>query len=178
MKTENPYGKFLDSVFGDVIDFAFFAAVGIMAYRHPSLVGWNSRSEDGTLLWLAIGGMTGFFYILLSHVEQLFDYQIRKPKLSNQGNTASHMTMASESVSGFRPDVTESTFKTFLRLMDRNFRVRETHYSFLIFAILLGSIHIFLVLFLAYYALHTVLTSIAFFRRAKQLRNGKENHLE
>jgi hypothetical protein len=178
MKTENPYGKFLDSVLGDVIDFAFFAAVGIMAYRHPFLVGSNSRSEDGTLLCLVIGGVTGFFYILLSHVEQLFDCQIRNPKLNTQGNTASHMSMPTESVSGFRLNVTESTFKAFLRLMDRNFRVRETHYLFLIFAILLESLHIFLMLFFAYYSLHTVLTSIAFFRRAKLLRNGKEKQLE
>lgn len=174
MKTGNPYGKFLDSVLGDVIDFAFFAAVGIMAYRHPLLVNLNSQSENAGLLCLALGGMTGFLSILLSHVEQLFDYQIRDQQLNNRGNTTSHATLPSEAVSTFRPNVTESTFKIFLRLLDRNFRVRETHYLLLIFAILTKSVEIFLLMFLTYYSLHTILTSIVFFRRTKQLRNSQQ----
>lgn len=178
MKTENPYGKFLDSVLGDVIDFGFFVTVGITAYRHASLVSSYSRSEDGSLLCLAFGGMTGFFYILLSHVEQLFDYQIRNPQSNSRRNTVSHMSLPSDGVSSFMPNISEPTSKTFLRIMDRNFRLRETHYLFLIISILVGSIDIFLMLFLAYYSLHTVLTSITFFRRAKRLRNGKEKQLE
>jgi glycosyltransferase involved in cell wall biosynthesis len=171
MKTENPYGKFLDSVLGDIINFAFFAAVGILAYRHPLLVSLNFGSEDGTPLYLAIGGMTSFFYILLSHVEQLFIYQIKNLNIDYQGNTASHVTRPSESVPGFGPNFSESTSKTILRLMDRNFRVRETHYLLLFFALLLKRVDFFLLLFFTYYLLHIILTSLVYFYRAKMMRD-------
>jgi phosphatidylglycerophosphate synthase len=170
-KTENPYGKFLDSVLGDFIDFAFFAAVGIMAYRHPLLVDLNSRSEDGTLLCLAIGGLTGFFYILLVHIEQIFHYQIRKLQLNEEKRLQSNKSGSSNLVSGIVMKInTEAKWKSTLRWINRNLRVRETHYLFLVFALLFNSVDIFLIIFLVYYILHTFLTSIVYFNRAKQLR--------
>ena len=174
MKTENPYGKYLDSVLGDTIDFAFFPAVAITAYRHPSLLTFSSAPEDGALLWLAIGGTTGFFYILLSHVEQLFDYQIRSRQIKRQEYAASHGDKTSGALSAFMADVNEPKSKTSLRLVDRNFRVRETHYLLLVFSLLLKSVHIFLLLFLAYYVFHTVITSVVCFQRAKRFRDAKQ----
>ena len=35
MKTENPYGRFLDSICGGIVDLIFWAVVGVMAFRNP-----------------------------------------------------------------------------------------------------------------------------------------------
>src|SRR4030042_5450838 len=37
MKTENPYGKFLDSVIGDAVNFCFFFIVGVMIFQNSRL---------------------------------------------------------------------------------------------------------------------------------------------
>jgi hypothetical protein len=173
MKTENPYGKFLDSVLGDVVDFAFFAVVGIMAFRHPFLAGLNSRFANGSLLCLAIGGMTCFFSILLVHIEQTFNYQIRKLHLNEQKKPVfNNISGSSNSPSSIAMKInTETKWKRILRYINRNLRVRETHYLFVILALLFNSIDIFLIIFLVYFLLHAFITGIVYFNRAKQLRS-------
>jgi len=60
-----------------------------------------------------------------------------------------------------------------IRLMDRNFRVRETHYFILIFAYWLRFVDIFLVFFLVYYSLRLVSAAAMFARRALILKRHK-----
>ena len=144
-----------------------------MAYKHPLLVGSSSRSQDGTILYLAIGGMTAFFYILLLHIEQTFNYQIRKLHLNEQKSPVpNNISGSSNSVSSIAMKInTETKWKKALRCINRNLRVRETHYLFLILAILFNCIDIFLIIFLVYYILHTFITGMVYFIRAKQLRS-------
>jgi phosphatidylserine synthase len=166
MRTENPYGKLLDSVLGDAVDFPFFIVVGIMVYRHPSLMGFDPPLLVGVFFGPAFGVMTGLAYIMLRHTEQLFHYQIRgvHSKTGEGLSNERHWTQ----IRAY--EAKEIRSKSVLRVIDRNLRVRETHYFFLIIALLMKSVDVFLMIFFAYYMLHLFITSAVFFRRAKKLR--------
>ncbi|ODS31307.1 MAG: CDP-alcohol phosphatidyltransferase [Candidatus Scalindua rubra] len=70
MKTENSYGRFLDAIMG-WIDMGFWALIGIMAYRHPRLLYLCDPMGYGPIFWLAVGGLTCYFYNLLGYIERL-----------------------------------------------------------------------------------------------------------
>jgi len=164
MKTENPYGKFLDSIIGDVINFFFFAFIGIMIYRHPSLTLTHFMfiTFDKTC-WVFLGGATAMVYILLHHLEGIYasqismQWEIRKNvALSELGDSLREMPVSrgGEGLSHM------------MRLIDRNFRARETHYFFLVVALCAKMVDIFLVFFLIYFLFHFFLSLILFGRRA------------
>ena len=64
-----------------------------------------------------------------------------------------------------------STKIDFFRLIDRNLRVRETHYFLLAFAYLGRVIDIFLAAYALYYILHTILVGAIYCARGKKVRN-------
>jgi phosphatidylglycerophosphate synthase len=77
-KTENPYGRFLDAVCGGIIDLAFWAVVGIMAYRHGDLLVWQNPFGYGAFFWLALGAATCFTSILVAFLERAYDRSLRE----------------------------------------------------------------------------------------------------
>ena len=172
MRTENPYGKLLDSVLGDVVDFAFFGALGILTYRHPQLLYWPFPFNNGSIFWIVISGLTAFFYVLLRNIEQLFDYQIFELEC-NLHTTASPPGEDSknESSGDSAQKPKKRTWKDRLRLLDRNLKVRETHFLFFITAISLNAVDVFLLFFLVYYLFHTLITGGVYFYRAKRVRD-------
>ena len=108
MKTENTYGKFLDSVMGDLVDFAFFFTISIMVFRHPDLVTWSNPFKQGAIFWLVIGCLCAFLYIFLRHIEVLYEFQIYnkqvgllntpppKPQNENRLNSKPHIIKTKE----------------------------------------------------------------------------------
>jgi hypothetical protein len=170
-KTENPYGKFLDSIIGDAINFAFFGFVGVMLFRHPDLAFYQPIDADpAPHLWLIIGSGAAFCCILLQHTESIYDAHLRNAwdKLSNDKNLNYNELVSKDKKNGQRNR--SRGLPHLVRLIDRNFRVRETHYFILILAYWLSFIDLFLAFFLVYYSVRFVLAAIMFGRRAQILK--------
>jgi hypothetical protein len=173
--TENPYGKFLDSIVGDAINFAFFAFVGIMLYCHPDLALYQGIDQQVSLnLWLIIGAGAALSCILLQHIESIYDAQLRAPwdGFSHENLLNSNEIVSEGTVNESR-DRSES-FAELIRLIDRNLRVRETHYFALIFAYWLCFVDMFLGFFLIYYSLRVISAAFMFGRRAFILKTHQE----
>jgi len=171
MKTESPYGKFLDSVLGDLIDFAFFFIVSIMAFRHPELLKWPDPLNQGAVLWLIIGCLCAFFYIFLRHVEMLFEIQIYKEQeklfvtnscIDQKGNKFDTSKVS---------EIKKVKAQDILRIIDRNIRVRETIYVLLLAAFLLQLVDIFLLIYFIYFLFRAFISCAVYFIRAKNLRD-------
>jgi phosphatidylglycerophosphate synthase len=171
MKTENPYGKFLDSLLGNMVDFPFFAAVGVLTYKHPYLLKSPSPFDKGSLFWLIVASFCAYFYILLLYIEQLFYTQIAKLENGLLHNTTSYNAGVPDIPSPvFSHNINDPSWKLTLRLIDRNLRVRETHYLLLIIFIFCRAIDIFLIIFVIYYMFHTIMSSIYYIFRVKKLK--------
>lgn len=171
MKTENPYGKFLDSVIGDAVNFCFFFVVGIMIYRSPDLSSYRlvDSGADPTF-WLMLGSGSALSYILLQHIESIYDAQLREYWDNLSGlNLQNHKTKNEiGKTNGYLKD-----FSHRLRLIDRNLRARETHYFILIFAYLLSFIDIYLLFFLIFFSFRALSTAAMFGRRALMLKRHR-----
>jgi phosphatidylglycerophosphate synthase len=170
-KTENPYGKYLDKVVGSVVDFAFFPAVGILTYKHPHLVHWQSPLHKIPLFYLIIAAVCTYFYILLLYVENLFELVRSTPRsIEYHNNDYQYPSAQIHPSSPIQPQK-EPYWKYALRLIDRNFRVRETHYLFLIIALPFHVLDLYLTTFATYYLIHTIFSAAIFFSSAKKMRD-------
>jgi len=170
MKTENPYGKFLDSLLGHIVDFPFFIVVSIMLYRHPSISNWFPSFINEPSTGLVIGGVTSFFHILLEYMDEIFNSQIRYA----ESRTISLSNLSSSNQFEFSDSIQEAkatNWKHILILIDRNIRVRETHYLFLVLSILIKITVIYLLLYCLYFFLHVVFSGLVYVYRAKRLRD-------
>lgn len=166
MKTENPYGKFLDSLMG-WIDMVFWALIGVMAYRHPELLYWSNPFDKGVIVWLAIGGSTCYFFILVGYIEGIFDELMREDwdKVSDKSRSGSFKNNVTEN-----RNISPSFILSIIRRINHNLRVRETHYFLLVFAYLGKAIDLLLGFFLFYYFLHTIFLIIIYSNRGRKIR--------
>ena len=167
MKTENPYGRFLDSLMA-WIDMGFWAIIGVMAYRHSELLCWPDPLGKGVIVWLAIGGLACYFSNLIGYVEFIFDELMREKwnKISETPRSDFSENSVTENRNTSLPFI-----RNIIRRINHNLRVRETHYFFLIFAFLGNAIDILLGFFMFYYALHTLFLIIVYCSRGKQVRS-------
>jgi len=174
MKTENPYGKFLDSIIGDAVNFCFFLVVGVMIFQNPGLSFYRLVDPGITPnTWLLIGGCTALGYVLLQHIEDIYDSQLRK-SWDNLSGANLHDDSAKDERGEAKIAIHKmKDFSHLFRLIDRNLRVRETHYFILIFAYWLCFIDIFLVFFLVYYSVRVLATTVVFGRRAIILKKQR-----
>lgn len=170
MKTQNPYGRFLDSLMGWV-DMGFWAVIGVMAYRHPQLLHWSNPLGKGVSIWLAVGGLASFFSIYVAYTEQIFDASLRE-----DWNNLVDKGRSDVSRNKVAMNTATSVIRNIIQKINHNLRVRETHYFLLIFAYWGKVIDLLLVVFLFYYALHTVLLIIIYSARGKQIRNSQGTH--
>jgi phosphatidylglycerophosphate synthase len=171
--TQNPYGKFLDSVIGDVINFAFFAVVGIMLFCNPFmgfLYSWNPQFTQ--IMWLAIGGGASFFYVTLVNIEGLYNAQLKQKwkHLSVKSGPISADDIKNESIIS-KKDARSAKLINAFRIIDRNLRVRETHYFLLLFAYCLHFVDLFLIFYLIFFGIRSLVSAILFGNRAMTLRN-------
>ena len=172
MKTENPYGRFLDSICGGIIDLTFWAVIGIMVFRHPDLLVWPEPLGYGPLFWLVIGCVTCFLKILLEFLENTFDMSLRPDWDKIQ--TANHDFMPGfPEMGGIKPNLNDSSINKkmyVLRMINNNIRVRESYYVFLIFAYLARTIDLLLVVYLIYYLFFNILLLVAYTKRGRIIR--------
>src|SRR5713226_2142079 len=77
MGTGNPYGRFLDSACGAVVDLGFWAAVGIAAFRHPSLLAKPEGFGHGPFLWLVAARSPCLLAAYVGQLERSFDELVR-----------------------------------------------------------------------------------------------------
>jgi hypothetical protein len=173
MKTENPYGRFLDSVCGGVIDLVFCAVVGILAFQHPNLLHWPNPFEYGPIFWLAVGGMTCFMCQTLGLLEQSFDGLLKPSWNKGQGLQAKQVGSndgVQEELS-VRPNNQQSTWPLRL-IVATNLRVRETHYVLLVAAYLASIVDVLLSVYLVYYLVYSLLLLVVYSKRGQQIRRS------
>jgi len=180
MKTENPYGKFLDSICGGVVDFAFWGIIGVMAFRHPQYLHFPNPFRLGSLFWLMIGGLTCFFYIWLGYLERTFDELLRSywEKLQ-QANRKRQVT--GTVLKKARPATNSSQtldWRMIIRTINTNIRVRETHYLFLIFAFCLDMVDLLLFFFFCYYLFYSLILIGTYCLRGMRTRNSLKKILQ
>lgn len=181
MKTENPYGRFLDSICGGIIDLAFWGVIGIMAFRHPQYLCWPNPFGFNAVFWLATGGLTCFFCIWLWYTERTFDELLRPDwdRLQEAGRNGGGSIAAPEKVDPVTSCQAIKNSRMLIRVINTNLRVRETHYFLLLIAYWGAMVDFLLVCYLFYYLFHTVaLTAIYSVRGAKirdTLRTNQNN---
>lgn len=163
LKTQNPYGRFLDSICGGVIDLAFWGIVGIMAFQHPHLLHWPDLFGYGSMFWLAIGGTVCFLYLLLGLLESRFDELLRPFWKGGSGVERAGVQQAGSEIENQKPWPLRLIVAT-------NLRVRETHYVLLLAAWWAGAVDLLLLLYLAYYFLHDVFIMTVYVKRGRGIR--------
>ncbi len=172
MRTENPYGRFLDSVCGGVVDLGFWAAVGVLAFRHPALLSGLPRL-GGSLFWLGVGGATCFMAALLSYVERTYVELLQCEweaggcgAKGGQPDTARRVLVGGAALP-------ESPGMAVLRNLGRNLRVRETHYVILVIGYVTRTVDILLGGYLVYYCVHVLVSLTVYSSRGRQVRRSR-----
>ncbi|RJO60143.1 CDP-alcohol phosphatidyltransferase family protein [candidate division WS5 bacterium] len=167
MKTENPYGRFLDALMSWT-DMGFWAVVGIMIYQHPQLAFWQNPFGKGTVVWLAAGALASFFYIYAAYVEYIFDSLLREywNKLSGIPKSEAHENNVA-ATGGF--------FTKIIRIALHNLRVRETQYLLLIIAYLAESVDLLLGFFLLFNTLHALSLIFIYSIRGRVVYGSKKH---
>lgn len=165
MKTENPYGRYLDSLCGGIIDLIFWGIIGVAAFRHPNLTFWQDPFGYGPLFWLVLGFTTSHLNMFHGYIERTFDELLRKHW------EQSHRLGNEISVTAFRADRidTSTNFhtKNILRIINNNLRVRETHYILIVITYLVKAIDIPILLYFFYYLSQSVVLLIVYSHRGR-----------
>lgn len=171
--TENPYGRFLDSVCGGVVDLGFWAVVGVMAFRHPELLLWPEPLGYGPMFWLFLGGITCFLYETLGFLEQRFD-ELLRPHCESRSRELGEANQCRKKASEIDPATLQGRQSTWpLRLIvATNLRVRETHYVLLVVAYLISAVDVLLSVYLIYYLSHSLLLLGVYCTRGRQVRQS------
>lgn len=166
MKTENPYGRFLDSLMA-WIDMGFWALIGVVAYHHSQLLLCPKPFDKGEIVWLAIGGLTCYLSILIGYIESIFDNLLRKDQ--DRISIKPESDTLIENVTG-KMSASLSLIPNIIRRINHNLRVRETHYFLLVFASLCKVIDLLLGFFLVYYFVYTISLIIIYSIRGRHIR--------
>jgi len=165
MKTENPYGRFLDSLCGGIIDLIFWGIIGVAAFQHPNLTFWQDPFGYGPLFWLVLGFTTSYLNIFHGYIERTFDELLRKywEQSHGAGNEISVTASRADRIDAS----TNSRTKKILRMINNNLRVRETHYMLILVTYLVKAIDIPLLLYFFYYLSQNILLLIVYSHRGR-----------
>ena len=170
MKTQNPYGRFLDSVCGGIIDLAFWGIVGIMAFQQPQLLHWPQLWGYGPVFWLAVGGLTCFLCIFLGFLERTFDDLLREQWDRQQGLVARpHEVIAYAGIQSAPIGGNRGPWVAWLREIVTNMRVRETHYSLLLIAYWIEMVDLLLGGYLLFYFGASVFLLAVYAKRGRKI---------
>ncbi len=168
MKTENPYGRFLDSFCGGAVDLIFWSVIGLMAFQHPFLLLWPDTFGNGAFFWLLLGLATSYLSIFLVYMERTFD-ELLRPHWERMEASEKEKTMRS------RADENEISHgegaRRWVMLMNNNLRVRETHYMLLLFAFFFRVIDLLLLSYFFYYLALDIALGIAYSRRGRRIKD-------
>jgi hypothetical protein len=161
LKTRNPYGRFLDSVCGGIIDLGFWAVVGILAFRHPELLRDPDGFGQGSLFWLGVGGATCFLAVTLGYLERTYvELLVEAWERLRPGRAGAGAASEGE----------EAATVLAVRHLTRNLRVRETHYVLLLIAWWVRAVDVLLAAYLIFYALHALLVLVLYARRGRAIK--------
>lgn len=165
MKTENPYGRYLDALMAWT-DMFFWCAIGIMIYQHPQFCLWPTPFGKTGIFWLAVGATTSFLFIYAAFIEHIFDTLLRDDwnKLSGKSKPEDHKNNVA---------ATDSLWGKLFRITLQNLRVRETQYLLLIIAYIMKSVDILLSIFLLFNMLHVFFLIIIYHIRGKAVYDSK-----
>lgn len=173
MKTQNPYGRFLDSLMV-WIDLGFWALIGVMAYRHSNLYFLFDSSIQNPMIWLAVGGLASYFSILANYIEIIFDRSAREAwdEINNKPNTDTDKLNREGTISASNlKESSQFSLRQIIVIINHNLRVRETHYLLLILAFVFNLIDLFLITFLFFYFSLSIILVVIYCRRCKYLRD-------
>jgi len=135
MRTRNPYGRFLDSIMG-FADMLFWSAVGVLAWRTPSL---RLLEYVSGAAWLWVGGAAAFLSVYAAYLESLFDVSLRQHWEKLRGLDGAPQRGPLEG--------RDKPLRLALILI-ANLRVRETHYILFLAACFGGALDLLLSFFL------------------------------
>jgi hypothetical protein len=171
MKTQNPYGRFLDSVCGGVIDLAFWGIVGIMAFQHPQLLCWPQPFGYGPVFWLAVGGATCFLSIWMGYLEMCFDELLRPAwdRIRETETATNTSVSAVDSRSSVEP-LNGRPASVWARAILTNLRVRETHYALLLAAYMTATVDFLLTAYVICYATYNLSLLAVYAKRGREVR--------
>lgn len=172
MKTENPYGRFLDSMCGGIIDLAFWGIMGIMAFRHPQYLCWPNPFGLGPIFWLTAGLLTCFLFIWLGYIERIFDQSLRPfwDKLQKVKAGEQIATPDLVNVNCIANCSQTVDWRMIIRIINTNLRVRETHYLLLVLVFYSRTLDLLLAFFFTYYFLQNIVLIIIYSRRGKMIK--------
>lgn len=179
MKTENPYGRFLDSIMG-WIDMGFWALIGIMAFRNPEFLFCPNPMGYSPIFWLAVGGLACYCQNLIGLLEGTFEQCLRDKwdNIRSVSKTDSEIfPEEAETARYSRSEVQFSIVANIVRRINHNLRVRETHYLLLVLAYLSKTIDLLLITYLLYYFMHVILLLFVYCKRGRQLLTLKKQGL-
>jgi len=167
MKTENPYGRFLDSICGNAVDLVFWGVIGLMAFHHRSLLHWPDGFGHGNLFWLFLGLTTSYLFVYLGYIERTFDELLRSywERIEAPGGT-----MIADSGAAGNAAETGHSIKLWLRIVNNNLRVRETHYVLLLCAFCLHAVDLLLLLYFLYYLFVDITLVVTYSRRGRRIK--------
>jgi phosphatidylglycerophosphate synthase len=169
MKTENPYGRFLDSFCGGAVDFIFWGVIGLMAFQHPFLLLWPDAFGNGALFWLLLGLATSYLYIYLGYMERTFDELLRphwERMEASEDEKAAHSGAQEKEINSGKYS------SRWIMLLNNNLRVRETHYVLLLFAFFFRVIDLLLLSYFLYYLALDIALGIAYSRRGRMIKKN------
>ncbi|MBT3879378.1 MAG: CDP-alcohol phosphatidyltransferase family protein [Candidatus Scalindua sp.] len=169
MKTQNPYGQFLDSIMA-WIDMGFWALIGIMAFRNPEFLFCPNPMGYSPIFWLAVGGLACYFHNLIGLLEGTFEQYIRVGwnGIRTDSNNSSDNMPNKDGKDASCPY--KRTLISIIGKINHNLRVRETHYLLLVLAYLSKVIDLLLITYLFYYFIHVILLLVIYCCRGRQLR--------
>jgi len=177
MKTQNPYGRFLDSVCGGVIDLAFWGIVGILAYRHPNLLQWPNPFGYGPLFWLAVGGAACFLSMWTNYLEFCFDELLRpawnrvreRDGVAGEAPGTGGCIPTSEGLGG-------ASWSAWGHVIATNLRVRETHYALLLVTYVARTVDALLLTFMLFYLAYDVALLLVYSARGREIKKVTLRH--
>lgn len=178
MKTENPYGRFLDSICGSVVDLVFWGVIGLMAFHHRALILWPDGFGHGNLFWMFLGLTTSYLFIYLGYIERTFDELLRpywERIEAHDGTVDVDSDAASRSATNSRQSI-----MLWLRIINNNLRVRETHYVLLLCAFYLHTVDLLLFFYFWYYLAVDIALVVTYSRRGRRIKqhfsaNGRKH---
>jgi len=170
MQSGNPYGIFLDSICGSIVDLIFWGIIGVMAFRHPDLLLFSDIFGYGPIFWLILGVSASYLCTYLNFVEKVFDDVLRKDFNRVQSYGSESPTLTQINKKRVFPSSSPLNKRTILVIIATNFRARETFYLFLVVAYISKTVDLLLGFYFLFYLLHILLLIITYAKRGISIK--------
>ncbi len=167
METQNPYGRFLDSICGTVVDLFFWFAVGLALFRSQDLM--HNPFGSGPPTWAFLGAITGFLYLYHGYLERTFDELLRE-YWEDSGRSAGQTSPAGPESAPVAPPY--SGAGGLLRMISVNLRVRETQYVLILLAFWGKALDLLLIFYFMFYLVQNIVLLITYTRRGRIIKKG------